>query len=350
VRALELTLLASLLLPALPAAAGDEALGTLTVKGRTAVLRHTYVTREPDPEDPGREYIVFLLADSKLAPADRAPARLRALSQQGRLHALKVRWVYGFDDISCIPYHAGIDVSGQVVRGMMILDLRALDDRQVKAHVRSKMLGQDWHFAARLSAKIERGHAVEVETEAPAEALPADLQAPPDQITGPEAAGAGALKRRLGAMGLEATAEGFDQAVRDGNVEAVRAFLKLGMDPNAKDFRGEHVMMTAATFCAHPVPGGHGDRGEVVLALLAGGSDVHGGQRPAEALTLIWAAQHCPPPVVQAMIKAGADVNARAPGSATPMMMAGFRQDAHGPAVQAILKKAGAREWQPPAQ
>jgi hypothetical protein len=104
-------------------------------------------------------------------------------------------------------------------------------------------------------------------------------------------------------------------------------------------------MMTAATFCAFPVEGSDGDRGGVVLALLAGGSDVHGGKKPAEALTLIWAAQHCPPAVVEAMIKAGADVNARAPGSATPMMTAGFRQDGQGPAVIAILKKAGAREW-----
>jgi hypothetical protein len=330
-----------LALPATPGAAGDEALGTLTVKGQTAVLRYTYVTREPDPEEPGRDYIIFLLSDTKLAPADREPARLRALAQQGRLRALKVRWLYGYDDISCVPYHAQIDVSGQVVRGQMILDLRALDDRQVKAPVRSKMLGQDWHFSARLEAKIQRGHPVEAELEAPADALPPDVQVQP--AAGQDSPDATSLKRQLGRMGLEATPEGFDQAVRAGNVEAVRLFLKLGMDPNAKDDRGDHVMMTAATFCAFPIRDGQGNRGDVVLALLAGGSDVHGGKPPAQALTLIWAAQHCPPPVVEAMIKAGADVNARAPGSATPLMMAGFRQDHAGPAVVAILKKAGAR-------
>jgi hypothetical protein len=166
-----LRLVAGLALACAPAAfAGDEALGTLTVKGQTAVLRYTYVTREPDPSDPGREYIVFLLSDTKLAAGDRRAERLQALARQGRLRALKVRWGYGYDDVSCVPYHAGVETSGQVHRGNMILDLRALDDRQVKAHVRSKMLGQDWHFSARLAAKIREGKAVEAEVEAPADA------------------------------------------------------------------------------------------------------------------------------------------------------------------------------------
>ena len=333
--------LAAGLFVAAEAEAGDEALGTLTIKGQTAVLRYTYVTREPDPEQPGREYIVFLLADAKLTPADRRAARLQALAQQGRVRALKVRWAYGYDDVSCVVYHPQVDTSGQVHRGLMILDLRALDDRQVKAHVRSKMLGQDWHFSARLSAAIREGRAVEAESEAPEGAALPEGALQQIAAAGQDTPDGSALKRELGRMGLEATPEGFDQAVRGGNSEAVRLFLKLGLSPNAKDSRGEHMMMTAATFCAFPPLE---DRDEVVLALLAGGADVHGGKPPAEALTLIWVAEHCSPRVVEAMIKAGADVNARAPGSATPLMMAGFRRDGAGPEVVEILRKAGAKE------
>jgi hypothetical protein len=71
---------------------------------------------------------------------------------------------------------------------------------------------------------------------------------------------------------------------------------------------------------------------------------VHGGKPPPEALPLIWVAQYCPPHVVEAMIKAGANINARAPGGATPLMMAGFRRDGASGPVIAILRRAGARD------
>ena len=71
---------------------------------------------------------------------------------------------------------------------------------------------------------------------------------------------------------------------------------------------------------------------------------MHGGRPPAQALTLIWAAKSCSPQAVEAMITAGADVNARAPGSATPLMTAGFRRDDARDRVIAMLRKAGARD------
>ena len=320
---------------------GDEALGTLTVKGKTTILRYAYVTREADPESADRYYLVLLLTDIKLAPEDRRAERLQALARQERLHALKVRWLYGYDDISSVPYHSQVETSGQVHRDNMILDLRALNEREVKARIRSKMLGQDWHFVARLEARIQQGRPLEAEME-----VSADATLPPEAIEQISSAEGNtpdtlALKRELGKMKFEATEEGFDYAVRSGNAQAVRLFLKLSMNPNLKDDRGQHLMMTAATFCSQPP---REARNEIVLALLAAGSDVHGGARPAEALTLIWAAQHCSPQVVEAMIAAGADVNARAPGSATPMMTAGFRRDDAGAQVIAILRKAGAKQ------
>jgi hypothetical protein len=323
------TLLVSVLL--IGTASADDALGTFTVKGRTTRLLEAYVSMDTDPEDPGRKYLIALLSDVPVAPADRRGDRLLALARAKRVRALKVRWGYGLDDIACVPYHADIAESGKTHRGYMILDLAALDEKQVRAHVRSKMLGQDWHFDARVEGKLRAGGVAELEPPA-GEAAPVTGDPEPDPVRD--------RKRALGRLGYEATPEGFDQAVRDGNAEAVRLFLEAGMDPNTRDSRGDHVMFTAAVFCAY---GPADARGDVVLALLRGGSDVNEG-KGRSAMTLIWAAQHCPPQVVSAMIAAGAEVNSRAPGGATPLMMAQYRQDGAGEEVAAMLRKAGASE------
>jgi hypothetical protein len=312
-------------------ASADDALGTFTVKGRTTRLLEAYVSMDTDPEDPGRKYLVAVLSDVPVAAEDRRTDRLLALARAKKVRALKVRWGYGLDDVACVPYHADVAESGKTHRGYMILDLRALDEKKVRAHVRSKMLGQDWHFDARVEGNLRPGGVAELEPPAD-EAAEVSGDAQQDPVRD--------RKRALGRMGYEATPEGFDQAVRDGKAEAVRLFLEAGMDPNTRDSRGDHVMLTAALFCAYGPPDA---RGDVVLALLHGGSDVNEG-KGRSAMTLIWAAQHCPPQVVAAMIAAGAEVNSRAPGGATPLMVTQFRQDGAGQEIAEMLRKAGARE------
>jgi hypothetical protein len=324
------TLVVGLLISATVASA-DDALGTFTVKGRTTRLLEAHISMDADPEDPSGKYLVALLSDVPVAPADRTAERLLALARASKVRALKVRWGYGLDDVSCVPYHPDVAESGKTHRGLMVLDLTTLDEKRVRAHVRSKMLGQDWHFDARVEGTLRPGGVAEIEPSMD-ETAPADDDAEQDPVR--------RRKRALGRMGYEATPEGFDYAVRDGNAEAVRLFLETGMDPNTRDSRGDHVMFTAVSFCAH---GPAESRGEVVLALLRGGSDVNEG-KGRNALTLIWAAQHCPPGVVEAMIAAGAEVNSRAPGGATPLMMTQFRQDGAGREVAAMLRKAGASE------
>jgi hypothetical protein len=312
-------------------ASADEALGTFTVKGHTTRLVHAYLSMDTDPEDPGRKYLVAILSDLPVPPADRRADRLLALARAKQVRALKVRWGYGLDDVACVPYHADVAESGRTHRGYMILDLTALDEKKVRAHVRSKMLGQDWHFDARVEGALRPGGVAELEPPADEASPPADT-ADEDPVR--------RLKRALGGMGYEATPEGFDYAVRAGNAEAVRLFLEAGMDPNTRDSRGDHVLFTAVAFCAH---GPAEARQDVVLALLRGGSDVNEG-KGKNALTLIWAAQHCSPKVVEAMIAAGAEVNSRAPGGATPLMMTRFRQDGLGEEIAAMLRQAGAQE------
>ena len=67
-------------LPAPPAAEGPgRAAGTLTIGGVTTALSHAYASVQRDPNVPGREYFVVLLADRAVSPVDRAPTRGTAL-------------------------------------------------------------------------------------------------------------------------------------------------------------------------------------------------------------------------------------------------------------------------------
>ena len=98
--------LIALFLLALPAlAAKDQVTGTFTVQGKTTVLRHVYATFVTDPGDPETKYVVLLLSDEPIAEADRRSSRIAELARQGRLHAVKIRWRVGYDDLAAVPYH-----------------------------------------------------------------------------------------------------------------------------------------------------------------------------------------------------------------------------------------------------
>ena len=64
-------------------------------------------------------------------------------------------------------------------------------------------------------------------------------------------------------------------------------------------------------------------------------------QPPLQSTPLMWAAENCKSvPLVKALVNAGADVNAKAKGGGTPLMMAEvFKCDE----IVNILKKAGAK-------
>src|SRR5687768_2440162 len=82
---------------AVGAAAQDSAIGTFTVGGKTTKLSHIYATMEASPEDTTERYLILLVSDVPVAPADRVPARLTALAKSGALHAVRLRWKYGVD-------------------------------------------------------------------------------------------------------------------------------------------------------------------------------------------------------------------------------------------------------------
>ncbi len=324
--------LALLTLPALAAPKAGEALGTLTIGGKTTKLVQVYAEKQTDEE--GEEYLVLLLADRKLEPGDRSPARLAELAAAGQVQGLRVLWRTAYDDLRWVPYHRDLAENGLAAHGMGVLDLAAFDDRRVEGKVSSKMLGQDWHFNVSFKADVVAGGKVEVERLAEAEESPAadvDVAA-----AGQAEADPVLLKRKLGRLGYEWKPESFAHAVKDADVEAVELFLTGGMSPDTEDSGGLAVLMYASMYCGNdPLE----QREEVALALIAAKANVNVKDQN-DSTPLIWAAQSCSPRLIEALIKAGANVNARAKGSATPLMMA---QAMSRTEVVNLLKKAGAK-------
>jgi hypothetical protein len=326
-----LTLTLTLVLLAAPLlAAEDEVVGTFTVHGKTTTFKHVYASRQADPDTPGVDDLVLLLSDVPLPEADRSSSRLLGLASNGRVHALKLRWREGSDDIAAVPYHAAIPQSGSTVHHLGMIDLQELTDEKIAVRTESHKLGQDWHYSARLRAALHRGGTAEIEPEA-------DAVATSDK---PLAGEAGdplfALKKELGRQGYEYNAENFVTAVKDGQLEAVKLFLQGGMSANTKA-GDQHAMIMAATLCASDPQEA---RGPVILALLAAKGDPNA-RDETNATALLRAVQMgCDPEVIRAMIKAGADVNARAKGGGTPLMLAKALNRAE---IAEILRAAGAK-------
>src|SRR6187200_1196375 len=144
---------------ALPIAgfAQDSVLGTFTVTGKTTRFNHVYASFETSPVDAAQKYLVLLVSDVPVPVADRSTDRLKALATSGALHAVKLRWKYGFDSIAVVPYHAAIAETGRAFAAMSTINISALDDVRINAEFKSKMLGQTWFFNAIVKAAIAKG-------------------------------------------------------------------------------------------------------------------------------------------------------------------------------------------------
>jgi hypothetical protein len=285
--------LAAVLLVPAAASAQDRVLGTLTVEGRTTRLARVYAARQPDARDPSSIWLIVLLADRPVAD------------------------------------HPGLPAPGAVS-----IDVQRNDGRRLEARLRSRVVGQAWHFDARVQATLATAGSAIVETLAEAPPAPARVEASPARA---EADPAG-LKKRLGALGYAFSPDELVRAIYDGNPEAVRAFLDAGLPADSRGGNGDPALLHATMSCGRGEPAAHA---AIVRALLMAGAkpDVRDDNNSSP---LIWAAQLCPIEAVEALLDAGADVNARAYGGATPLMMAEAMQRAD---VAEVLKRAGARPW-----
>jgi Ankyrin repeats (3 copies) len=320
-----------LLLPALlsfPLRA-DEALGTLTVKGKTTILKEVAAAEQADPASPADHWLVILASDRPVA-GERTVARLTELARDGKLHAVRILWRVGTDTVRAVPYDAGLPQSGRMGLERPTIDLKRYGKGRVDAEFRSKMVGQDWHFHANVKASVTEGGVVELEPEAeePAEA---------DAAAG--AKGAGSQKVTLGKLGYEYTDGMFVHAVSDGNLDAVRLFLQIGMSPNAHEKGDPHPMLHAAQLCSNQPESK--PRSEILEALVAAHGDVKAKDENAST-PLLWAVQTgCSPSAVRALLKAGADPNAKAKAGATPLFFAEIFQRKE---IADILRAAGGKK------
>jgi len=310
-------LVAALSLPAL----ADNALGTLTVNGKTTVLKAVAATEETG--EGGQKWLVILASDRKVE-GDRSIARLTKLAKDGQLHAVRILWQIGSDAVRAVPYDANLPASGQMGQERPTLDLRKYGSGRVDAEFKSKMMGQDWHFHANVKATVVPGGTLELEPEA--------------ESFGAAAPG-GDKKLALGKLGYQYTPESFHHAITDANLDAVRLFLAIGMSPNAHAKSDNHPMIMAAMGCGNPEKSD--DRSKILETLVSGGGDVKAADGNGST-SLLWAVEGgCSASSVKALLKAGANPNTRAKGGATPLMFAELYKRTE---LAEILKAAGAKK------
>jgi len=312
------------------ARAQESALGTFTVNGRTTRFAHVYATLATDPRDPAQEYLIMLASDVPVAPADQSPGRLQTLATAGSLHAVRIRWKQGVDDVSVVPYHAQVAESGRAFRSMATLNLTAYDGKRVHAEFKAKMLGQTWFFNALVKTAIVKGGVAILEpdvTVSMADAAPAG---------GGGGANPTALKRELGGLGYEFTPDAFFQAIGDHQSKAVTLFVQAGMSPNQKNDQNRFALNHAVLFCASAPD----EAAAVIAALVAGKADVQSKDPDNGTTALVGAVQSCPPSAIDTLVKAGSDLAAKSNGGMTALQLANIFQR---PEVAAVLKKAGAK-------
>lgn len=324
-----LALTAALALLPAPAWAADKASGTFTVDGKTTRFSQVYATLERDPASSDQQYLMLLVADVPVAAGDRAPDRLLSLAKDGALHAVRIRWTYGGDNVTVTPYHKDITDSGRAFQRFATLNLSKFDDKTVDAEFKSKMLGQPWHFNAIVQAAVARGGVAALEPDA---AMPAEVPA----AGAPGGADTTALKRQLGALGYEFKPAAFFQAIGDRNVAAVELFLKAGMSPNVKNEQGRYALNHAVLFCGADAAAASA----VVVALVHGKGDVKTKDPDNQTTPLVGAVQSCTVDALDALVKAGSDLSAKSAGGATALQLAEIfqRQD-----IAALLRQAGAK-------
>lgn len=336
--ALPLCLAVTALALAIPPAVAraDDALGTLTVRGKTTKLQAVAAAEQADADDTSGRWLVILASDRKVAQDDRTVARLTELARTGKLRAVRILWHVGTDSVFAVPYDASLPQSGRRGSEHPTINLRRYGDGRLDAEFQSKMLGQEWFFHANVKAAVTSGGVAELEPEADESAQAVASAGSPAKEGG---GGEVAKKTALGKLGYDYTPSSFRHAVSDGEMDAVRLFLQIGMSPNAHAKGEDNYLILAAMRCGDEAEGK--PRSEVLEALAVAGGDVRAMDQNAST-ALLWAVQTgCSPSAIRALLKAGSDPNTKAKGGATPLMFAKIFGRTE---TEEILRKAGAKD------
>ena len=299
----------AMLCAAATASAQDSVIGTFTVAGKTTKFSNVYATLEASPANSSEKYLILLVSDVPIAPADRSPAKLTSLASTGAIHALKLRWKYGFDSIAVIPYHSGVQETGYAMASMSTINLSALSDDRVHAEFKAKMLGQTWFFNALIKAAIVKGGTATLEP---------DL----DTTVTPSAGGGKTIPRRSSARSAA-------WATSSRPTRSSRRLATTRPKPSSCSSRRvcRRIRRTIRTATRSTTPcssAGHApaESAEVILALLAGKADVKTKDPDNGTTALVGSVQSCNLAAVEALIKAGSDFTAKSNGGTTALQLA----------------------------
>jgi ankyrin repeat protein len=144
-------------------------------------------------------------------------------------------------------------------------------------------------------------------------------------------------KRRLGQLGYPFTEDAFEHAIVDGNKEAVRLFLQLGMDANHRFERGGPALGMAAAWCRREP---EEDRFDIMQALLDAKPTIDAKAQHDVTPLMNAVRANCPVKFVEALVRAGANVNVKTKTGFSLLSMAEQRGNED---VANVLRKAGAR-------
>lgn len=107
--------------------------------------------------------------------------------------------------------------------------------------------------------------------------------------------------------------------MHDGRL--VGAVLAAGVAPDARGILPQSALqLVVSTQCSEP-PHGREDQLAIVDLLIAKGANVRDTSFGSSEI-VIWAAQQCPPVVVERLLDAGANIEARTPQGFSPLSMA----------------------------
>jgi ankyrin repeat protein len=137
-----------------------------------------------------------------------------------------------------------------------------------------------------------------------------------------KAARRAAAQAQLRKQDVAASFENLQSAAMGGDVALVQALLDAGVDPNARSTEMPRSALAMATSMSCLVKQAEPEaRDAVIAALLAAGADPNSVEM-GDVPLLVYVAQKCPRPVVEALVKAGARLDARSPQGFTALSMA----------------------------
>lgn len=121
---------------------------------------------------------------------------------------------------------------------------------------------------------------------------------------------------------ISVSSESLQSAVMSGNVGIVQSLLDAGADPNQRDEMLNRTPLATATSLACLVKRVEPEsRDAIIASLLAAGANPNSVEM-GDVPLLVYVAQKCPRPVIEALVKGGAKLDGKSPQGFTALSMA----------------------------